>query len=135
MRLLDYLIIDVRPSFRPAERFGLAPIGEDGAGHPQYLLKYECNTGESSQERSEGQVHLSQAQAEAMSALCAKINIGLVPYDGIMGLDGTTTKVTFVQGMNRIQVEWWQDAPKPWRPVEKLVEMLRQIAERAEVLV
>ena len=135
MRLLDYLIIDIRPSFRPAERFGLAPVSEDGAGHAQYLLKYECNTGESSQERLEGQVHLSQAQAEALSALCAKIKIGLVPYDVIMGLDGTTTKVTFVQGMNQIQVKWWEDAPKPWKPVEKLVEMLRQIVEEAEALV
>jgi hypothetical protein len=121
---LEYLIIEIEPPFEPVERLSLAFVEDESTDQFKSILKYDCSVGGNSEVRAEGQVLLSQAQVEAISALWQKMGIGLVPKDNAKGLDGTTTKVTIIQGMNTLKMEWRQDAPEPWKPVERLVEML-----------
>lgn len=71
-----------------------------------------------------GQVLLSQPQVETIDGLLQKVRVGPVPM-GWPGLDGETTTITIRQGQNSVELEYWE-APKPWKPLEKLVEMLRE---------
>jgi hypothetical protein len=128
---LEYLIIEIEPPFEPVERLSLAFVDDTSTDQFKSILKYDCSIGGNSEVRVEGQVQLSQAQAEAISALWQKMDIGLIPKDNVMGLDGTTTKVTIIQGMNKLKMEWRQNAPEPWKPVERLIEMLWKMVKDA----
>ncbi len=132
MEILEGLMIEIETSFELGERFVLVPVWEKSTRSFTYLLKYERIVGEISDERTQGQVHLSQVQAEAIAAFCLNINIPIIPKDPMMGLDGTTTKVTIIQGMNKAQLQWWQNAPTPWKPVERLIEMIKKIVKDAK---
>lgn len=79
-------------------------------------------------EWASGQVHLSQEQIEAIASLLKRVRVGYF-LPSMMGLDGETTMVTIRDGQNRVELEYW-DAPKPWKPLEKLVEMVRGLAEK-----
>ena len=76
---------------------------------------------------SSGQVQLSPEQVEAIYSLLQKVRIGPIPTEPTVGLDGETTTITVRRGHNRVELEFW-DAPKPWKPIEKLVEMVRELA-------
>ncbi len=128
---LEYLIIEIEPPFEPIERLSLAFDDDKSTGQLKSILKYECSIGGNSEVRAEGQVQLSQAQVEEISALWQKMSIGLVPKADVMGLEGTSTKVTIIQGVNKLVMEWRKDAPEPWKPIERLVEMLWKIAAGA----
>jgi hypothetical protein len=128
---LEYLIIEIEPPFEPVERLSLAFVDDKSTDQFKSILKYDCSIGGNSEVRVEGQIQLSQAQVETISALWQKMGIGLVPKANVMGLDGTTTKVTIIQGMNRLVMEWRKDAPEPWKPVERVVEMLWKMAKDA----
>ena len=129
LELLDYLVIDLEPSFGPGERFAISPIYGDSTGQAKYLLKYDCCSGGKPEGKIEGKVQLSQSQVEPISAFCLNMNIPVMPGDSEMGCDGTTTKVTIAQGSNIVQIQWWEDAPEPWKSVERIVGMLRQIVK------
>ena len=77
-----------------------------------------------------GQVQLSQEQVEAINSLLHRVRVGPVP-PGLPGLDGETTTVTISEGKNRVELEYW-DAPKPWKPLEKLVKIVKQIASERQ---
>ena len=129
---LENLRILISPSFEPEESFQLSSVTDKGTGqHLYFVLIYECSTETDGFDRAKGKVQLSPAQTNAILALCQNMNIGLFPKDIVVGLDGTTTKVTIAQGMNSIRMEWWEDAPKPWKPVERIIGMLRQIVNDA----
>ena len=81
-------------------------------------------------EWASGRVQLSQEQVEALFALLAKVRIGPILTEPTIGLDGETTTVTISQGQNKVELEYWA-APKAWKPLEKSVEMVRELAERA----
>ena len=129
---LENLRILISPSFEPEESFQLSSVTDKGTGqHLYFVLIYECSTETDGFDRAKGKVQLSQAQADALSAICQNINIGLFPKDIVRGLDGTTTKVTIGQGRKKLEMEWWEDAPEPWKPVERIIGMLRQIVNDA----
>lgn len=81
-------------------------------------------------EWASGQAQLSQEQVEAIASLLKRVRIGYV-LPSLTGLDGETTTVTIRDGQNRVELEYW-DAPKPWKPLEKLVEMVRELAKLAD---
>lgn len=81
-------------------------------------------------EWANGQVQLPLEQVEAIYSLINKVRVGPVPL-GLPGLDGETTTVTIREGQNRVELEYW-DAPKPWKPLEKLVEMVSELVAKAE---
>ena len=80
---------------------------------------------------SSGQVQLSPEQVEAIYSLLQKVRVGPIPTEPTVGLDGETTTITVRRGHNRVELEFW-DAPKPWRPIEKLVKMVREAAKLAD---
>ena len=128
---LENLRILISPSFEPRESFQLSSVTDKGTGqHLYYVLIYECSTEMDGFDRAKGKVQLSQAQADALSAICQNMNIGLFP-DSAAGCDGTTTKVTITQGWNKLEMEFWPEAPEPWKPVERIIGMLRQIVNDA----
>ena len=91
------------------------------------VLKYESDG--PTYDMARGQVLLPQLQVEAVNGLLRRVKVGPVPA-GPIGLDGETTIVTIREGQNRVALEYW-DAPKPWKPLAKLVEMMRELAEKA----
>ena len=71
MEMLEYLIIEIEPSFEPGERFVLFPVEGENAGPIKYMLRYEYTVGEKSDEKTKREVHLAQAQADDESESCA----------------------------------------------------------------
>ena len=86
------------------------------------VLKYRSYGGPS--DPANGQALLSETQVEAIDALIRKARCGPLPQPDTIGLDGETVTVTIKQGQNRLELEYWE-APKPWKPIEKLVEIVR----------
>ncbi len=78
-----------------------------------------------------GQILLSQEQVDAIYTLLRKVRVSPIPMNTTVGLDGETTTVKIKQGQNRVELEYWE-VPKPWKPLEKLAEMVRNLAEKAE---
>jgi hypothetical protein len=122
----DYLVVDIHSSFEGDDEYRLTPMRSEGSD-TNYLLSYKVSLGHT-YSRTEGQVRLTHIQAEAVSALCQSMNIRFIPKDFVAGLDGVTTTITVVQGLNNLQMRWWSKTPTEWEPVEQLIEMLRQIA-------
>jgi hypothetical protein len=109
VKSLENFSILISPSFEPHESFQLVGVTDKNTGqHQDYLLIYECSTGEDRMGGATGQVQLSQTQAQAIFTHCQNMNIGLIP-EFAMGLDGTTTKVAITQGWNRLEMEWWAE--------------------------
>jgi hypothetical protein len=127
---LESLRIEIDPSFDDEESFSLSGTADKGTGEYQYILGYKCSISGPRMGTVKGQVQLSPAQTKAIFAICQNMNIGLFP-DSAAGCDGTTTKVTITQGWNKLEMEFWPEAPEPWKPVERIIGMLRQIVNDA----
>ncbi len=125
---MEHIRIDIEPSFRPPESFEIFFDHDEPAKAPSLHFKFSMCPDSQSMHQENGRIKLSDAKYQKVVELLKKIKIGVFP-DYAMGLDGTTTKVVMLQGMNKIQLEWWSEAPNEWKPMEKLVMMLRGMAK------
>jgi hypothetical protein len=110
-------------------RFEISECDGEAAGSRGVYLAFHLNTNHEDiySGHVEGKVLLSAPQCLVIEELIKSVKIGILP-EFASGLDGTTTTITIEHGSNSIQLKWWQNAPKEWKAVEKLVEHLRGLA-------
>jgi len=128
---LDHIRIDIEQSFRPPESLEIFFDYDEPANTTSLYFKFSLYPDGQSMHQENGRIKLSDAQYQRVVELIKKIKIGVFPFDDSLGLDGATTRVGMIQGNHKIQLEWWEEAPKEWKPIEKLVKMLREMAKEA----
>lgn len=123
--------IEIWPSFAAEESYDISEDYEEDLKTQRYYVSYK-RSGESNKYASrKGRIAISESQFEDILKHCTNISINLAPEFAV-GLDGTKTKVAISLGFNRIELEWWSEIPKQWKPVMKLIEMVKAIARDAE---
>jgi hypothetical protein len=123
------LTIYIRHAFGGEQSFRIVFEVDRDSRNLKHILKFRMNG--PLYESASGQVHLSQEQVEAIYTLLEEVCVGPIPIDPELWLDGETTTVTIRHGQNRVELEY-SHPPKPWIPLAKLVEMVRELAKRAD---
>ena len=66
-------------------------------------------------------------QGDALRILDILKNAHLTPAAaGGIGLDGVQYSLSLKQGLNRLELTWWQDLPEGWRGLQPLQDLLEE---------
>jgi hypothetical protein len=80
--------------------------------------------------KREYQVPIAQAEVDAiLASLRAARLVRWYPFEGVLGLDGTTFVLRIRSGLSSVSWQWWEHGPREWRD---LVAATRQAIERCK---
>jgi hypothetical protein len=123
--------IEIGSSFSAEESYDISEGYDEDSKTKGYYLSFKQSADGNIYTLRKGRIAISEFQFEDILRRCMNISINLAPEFAV-GLDGTKTKVAISLGFNRIELEWWSEIPKQWKPVMKLIEMVKAIARDAE---
>lgn len=125
------LAIKIQPTFEPEESYLLSCSTVKASGKINCYLIQGPDAVEPNVRPQKAGILIDDAKAKEILACVENLKISVVP-DYILGLDGTRITVSITQGLNKVELFWWWKAPKQWEGVEKLVEMVREVAMAAD---
>jgi len=126
------ITIRVSPSFEGTTTIRLERETYEGGRFLYYIIHDQS---QSTGYRAGPDIRKYQIPPEVAEAIIKELEssqIGICPEE-VMGCDGTTTEIEIERGFNKVSFTWWQELPKQWKNLSKVIELLNQPPESSPV--
>jgi len=117
----DLLLFEVRPSFGPRFTASLVRHAAQAQGYSlRCALAGPCDP-------TPWEVPVSATEGSQLLGELAALRIS-PDVDFAIGLDGTTYRMTFTNGWNRLVLEWWGHIPAQWAVILPICQRMVVLA-------